>query len=619
MKFKKLAEYFEKIESTPSRLKMTEVLAEVFKEASEAEIDLVVYLSLGMMRPKFEGVEFNLAEKMMLRVISAAYGVELEQVEKEFKKKGDLGAIQPLRLAKKNKSKEHSLLRSMNRKSKDLSVEGVYKRLMDVAVDEGQGSQDRKVHNMAQLIKDLDVRSAKYVVRIPVNKLRLGFFNMTVLDALSWMEKGDKSLRPDLERAFNVSADIGKIAMKFKSQGLGGVGKINVEVGVPIRAAQSERLPSAEKIVEKLGVFGVEGKWDGLRVQIHFDKGRYVPLASQEDLFGDAKKSFTKIFSRNLDNQTEMFPDIVEAVENLGVKSVILDGEAVAYDVKTDKLLTFQETVQRKRKHGIHQLMNKLPIKVFVYDLLYLDGKSYIEKPFKVRRKSLEKVMALHSRGKVVKENKSLKGIHPSEINRRLVLAEQEIVSEAKRLTELRQKYLKMGLEGVMCKKLTTVYQAGSRNFNWVKFKKASGGELMDTIDCVVMGYYPGKGRRSGFGIGAFLVGVVENGKIGSVAKIGTGVTDKEWGEIKKRCDKLKVKEMPREYVVDKNLRPDVWVEPKLVVEIMADEITKSPIHAFSLALRFPRLISFRDDKTVAQATSRKELKKLFKIQVDTV
>jgi len=587
MKFRKLAEYFEEIEKTSSRLEMTAILAKMLKEADTTEVDLLVYLALGRLRPKFEGIEFNMAEKMMLRVISSGYNIKLDQVEAEYKKIGDLGEVVRLRTF------EHLRVRNL---SKGLSVTQVYQRLMDVAVDEGLGSQERKVLSLARLLKDLDSLEAKFVVRIPVNNLRLGFSEMTVLDSLSWMETGDKSLRIELERAFNVSADIGRIARIFKESGLKGISQVKVEIGVPIRPAKSERLPSVEKIVEKLEVFAVEGKWDGLRLQIHYDKGKHMLLSGQEDLFGKTNKSLVRIFSRNLDNMTAMFPDVAKAMESLAIKSVILDGEAVAYDPKTGKLKPFQETMQRKRKHGISQLAGELPIKVFVYDILALDGEMVMGKSFRERRKLLEKILKIAPEG--------------------LILADQEIVSDAKRLRELMMMYLKQGLEGVMCKKLSTAYQAGARNFNWVKLKKATEGDLTDTIDCVVMGYYSGKGKRTGFGIGAFLVGVVdEKGQVGSIAKIGTGLTDEQWKELYERAEKLKVAEKPEEYVVAKTLEPDVWVRPELVVEILADEITKSPIHAFELALRFPRLINFRDDKNLSEATSKRELKRLFEMQ----
>lgn len=588
MKFRRLAEYFEKIEKTASRLEMTRLLAELFKEVKPEEIDLAVYLSLGMMRPKFEGIEFNLAEKMMLRAMGIACGTELLKMEQEYKKAGELSQV------------IFNFQKSIF-KQKNLSVAEVYKRLFDIAIDEGQGSQERKINSMAKLIQELDNLSAQFAVRIPINNLRLGFSDMTVLDALSWMAKGDKSLRPELERAFNVCADIGEIAKVFKGSGLPGISAIKAKIGVPIRPAKSERLPSADKIVEKLEVFGVEGKWDGLRVQIHYDKGKYMQLGGQEDLFGSkGQQKFVRIFSRNLDNMTQMFPEIAKAVAGLPVKSVILDGEAVAYDPKTGKLLGFQETVTRKRIHGVGQKAEEVPIKVFVYDILFLDGEMVMGKSFRERRKLLEKIFCKA-------ESDTLE------------LAEQEIVADVKRLRELMTKYLKMGLEGVMCKKLTMAYQAGARNFNWVKLKKATEGELVDTIDCVVMGYYAGKGKRTGFGVGAFLVGVPdEKGKIGSIAKVGTGLTDEQWRELKTKSGKCKIKEKPQEYLVDKNLEPDVWLRPELVTEILADEITKSPIHAFGLALRFPRLVNFRDDKNLGEATSRKELEKLFKLQKNT-
>ncbi|MDZ4229445.1 MAG: ATP-dependent DNA ligase [Patescibacteria group bacterium] len=578
MKFKKLAQYWQEIDQTASRLEMTAILARLFKIATAGEIDKIVNLSLGRLRPKYEGVEFSLAEIMMVRVIGAAYNQPLAQVTRAFKQKGDLGELIP------------------NRKSSsNLTVADVYQRLMAIAQDQGQGSQDRKVSQMAGLLKDMDSLSAKYLVRIPINNLRLGFSEMTVLDGLSWMSSGDKNLRPALEKAFNVCADIGRIAREYKRGGLKALAKIQVQVGVPLRPQKSERLPSAGKIVEKLKTFAVEGKWDGLRVQIHYDKHRSV--GEPADLFGKKDGRFSRIFSRNLDNMTAMFPDVTAAVEKLKVDQVILDGEAVAFDKASGKLLPFQETVQRKRKHGVTDKAKELPLKVFVYDLLFLNGKSLIDQPFRLRRRQLEQIL-----------------LEPIDT---LELAEQAIVSDETRLRQLREKYLSLGLEGVMCKKLDTPYQAGARNFNWVKFKKVTQGELADTVDAVVMGYYAGRGKRTGLGLGAFLVGVpdAKSGQVGSIAKIGTGLSDEQWREMWQRAQKLKTKTKPIEYLVAKNLFPDVWVKPQMVVEIMADEITRSPIHAFSLALRFPRLVRWRDDKKVDEATGKTELEKLFKLQ----
>jgi DNA ligase-1 len=579
MQFKQLAQFWQKIEGRASRLEMTAILADLFKEAGAEEINKIVYLSLGCLQPKFAGVEFNLAEKMVLRSINRAFNCQSEAI---YKKTGDLGKV------------ISNFQLPISNKISNLTVKEVYQRLWEIAVDSGQGSQERKVNNLARLMQDLDSLSAQFIVRIPVNNLRLGFSDMTVLDGLSWMVRGDKSLRPELEKAFNVCADIGFISQEFKNYGIQRIQKIKPQAGVPVRPQKSERLASAEAIVEKLKTFAVEGKWDGLRVQIHLDRASAKASAGEAKLFEDKQAALVRIFSRNLDNITAMFPDISAAVEKLAVKSIILDGEAVAFDPKTGKLRPFQETVQRKRVHGISEAVKSLPIKVFVYDILFLNGGSLIEKPFRQRRKILEAIIN-----------------QPGVLN----LAKQDIVADVRRLRELMADYLKQGLEGVMAKKLDEPYQAGARNFNWVKLKKATEGKLVDTLDCAVMGYYLGKGKRTGFGIGAFLVGVISGGKIGSVAKIGTGLTDEQWREMQQRCQKLSIKVKPAEYLVAKNLNCDVWVKPQLVTEILADEITKSPIHAFGLALRFPRLVNFRDDKTVADATAKQELEKLFRLQ----
>lgn len=579
MDFKKLAGYWREIDQLSSRLKMTALLAEMFGEITEKEIAQAVYLSLGRLRPKYEGIEFNLAEKMMLRAIGAAFGKTQSQADEEFKTQGDLAGLVP----EKNSGDS-------------LTIDQVYQELYRIATDGGSGSQERKIQAMAKLLKQLDGLSAKYLVRIPINNLRLGFSEMTVLDALSWMAVGDKTLRPELERAFNVCADIGLITREFKSNGVNSLKKIQPQVGVPIRPQKSERLPSAEKIVEKLERFAVEGKWDGLRVQLHLDRAATEAPAGEVKLFEDEPGYLVRIFSRNLDNMTSMFPDIAAAAGNLPVETVILDGEAVGINPKTGRLLPFQETIQRKRKHGVGEMIKTVPLKVFVYDILLLNGRNLITEPFTVRRKELEKIMCRPIDG--------------------LELAKQTIVTDIVNLRKLREKYLRLGLEGVMCKKLDQPYQAGARNFNWVKFKKITQGELADTIDAVVMGYYAGKGKRTGFGIGAFLIGLPdEKGRIGSIAKIGTGLSDEQWQEMAGRCQKIKVNKMPIEYRVDKNLFPDVWVKPQMVVEIMADEITRSPIHAFGLALRFPRLVRFRDDKKADEATDKQELTRLYKLQ----
>lgn len=609
MKSQELALYLEKLEATTSRNEITEILAEVLKRASVSEIDKICYLSLGRLVPLFEPLEFNIAEKMMLSILSRAYSENLEKLKNFYKRTGDLGEVAT------------ALSQKLKIKSQKLAVEEVYRALYKIATLTGVGSVERKTETFANLLKRLDFLSAKYVTRIPLGKLRLGFSDVTILDALSWMETGDKSLRGDLECAYNVSADIGKIARIFKKEGLKGLGRVKAEVGTPIRTAQAERLPSAEAVVEKLGKFAVEAKYDGFRVQIHLDTTKRYDLSEaetivEEDVFGKFASSanggfgkknerpFVRIFSRNLENITRMFPDVVEAVQKLKIKKAIFDGEAIAYNPDTEEFLPFQETVQRKRKYGISEKVKEVPLKVFVYDLLYFENKALLNKPFSERRKILNRILK-------------------EDAKQTLILTHQDIVSDVEALKKVFDLYVSEGLEGVMCKKLDSEYQAGARNLNWVKYKRAIEGELADTIDGVVMGYYRGRGRRAGFGIGAFLVGVLAEtrDKFVTIAKVGTGVKDDEWYQLKEIFDKNKASIKPEEYEVDKLLNCDVWVKPKIVVVVKADEITRSPVHTAGktgeagYALRFPRLVEIRADKNPEDATTVEEVVRLYGFQ----
>jgi len=567
MKFRELASYLKTLEATNSRNEITQILAELFKKSKVKEIDKIVYLLSGQLAPNYRGIVFNIAERLMLQVISQAYNIKVEKAKIAYKGKGDLGNL------------SESLAKG---KGKGLSVSEVYERMFEVAQESGKGSQDRKIKKMAGLFSDIDPLSARFVARIPVGRMRLGFSDMTILDALSVMVKGDKSARKEIEAVFNVTVDIGKIAKRVKEKRLTGLKSVQPEPGIPIRPSLAERLPSAEKILEKVGdkVF-VEPKYDGFRAQVHIFSGE-----------GEKK---VQIFSRNLENTTHMFPDLAEAAKKIKVQSAIFDGEAIGYDPKNQRFLPFQETVQRKRKHGVAEAVKKFPLKLFIFDILYKNGKSLLGLPFSQRREMLE--------GTVTK------------IDSIIEITRQEVVGSAETIRDLIKKYLAEGLEGALVKKIDAPYKAGARGYHWVKYKKTTEEGVADTVDCLVMGTYKGRGRRVHFGAGAFLVGIKSGEKFKTVSKIGTGLTDEQWREMNRRTQRLQISKIPEEYVVDKNLEPDTWVRPALVVEILADEITKSPIHAAGLALRFPRLIRFRDEKDPNQTTSLAELEKLYQMQ----
>lgn len=316
-----------------------------------------------------------------------------------------------------------------------------------------------------------------------------------------------------------------------------------------------------------------------------------------------------------MEDVTEMFPDIKEAIiKQVDAEEVILEGEVVAYNPHTGVFVPFQETMQRKRKYDIAEKALEIPVKLFSFELLYANGESFLDKEYKERKKKLKDV---------IKKGNTI------------VYAQEIIGKTSQDIEDMFEDSVAKHFEGIMAKKLDGLYEAGVRGWNWIKFKKAMSKKLMDTIDVLVMGYTLGEGKRTTFGVGQFLTGVYDEkqDKFVTVSKIGTGLTDEQFREFIKRVKPLETKEKPNNYDVDKLLSPDVWLIPKLVVEVGSDEITRSAVHtagrilkpsksgkAFDVdipgfALRFPRLENFRDDKKAEDATSVKELSDLYKRQ----
>ena len=563
MQFRELASYLERLEKTSSRLEITRILTELFKASSASEIDKVVYLSLGILAPNYEGVLLNLAEKMMVRTLAVAYQKTPADVLALFKKVGDIGSV-----AQELGIKSKVL-------GKNLSVTDVYEKLLEIARDSGEGSQDTKIGKMAELLKNLDPLSARFVSRIPVGRLRLGFSEKTVIDALA---KSNKETGAEIETAYNIRPDIGYIARLVKE---GNLKSAKPQIGVPVVPMLAARLNSTTEMIKKMGEVSVEPKFDGLRIFIHYRK----------------KDNLVKIFTRNMNSiDINTFPELLSVGKFIKADEVILDSEAIGVDEKREMFLDFQKTIQRRRKHEIAKNASEIPLQFQVFDILLVNGRSMIAEPYVKRREELKKVVISGSL---------------------LRIDENTITKDPEVIKNMHQKYLKIGLEGVVVKKANAGYVSGRTGWNWVKMKEEEGreGRLADTVDCVIMGYTVGKGKRVGFGVGQFLAGIADGDKFKTVTKVGTGLTDEQFRELKKRLSKLQVKEKPKEYEVNKDLYPDFWVEPEVLVELAADEITVSPKHTAGMSLRFPRLIQFRDDKNAKDSTTLSELHQLFKLQ----
>jgi DNA ligase-1 len=565
MKFSEFATYLEVIEQTASRNEMTDLLVSLIKKLDDQEIDKGVYLLLGRLRPQFDSLEFALADKQVIKAIARAFKVEEDEVKTGFKLMGDLG-----------KTAEKMVVIDVR---DGITVCELHAALTAIALDGGVGSQDRKIDALAKVMEVMDAKSVKYLTRIVLGKLRLGFSDKTVIDALSVMEVGSKDIKDKLEIAYQVRPDIGWLAREVKTKGWKqAVGGVGVALGTPMMVMLAARLKSADEMIKKMGVVAIEPKFDGTRVQIHFDR--------------NGKDWQFKTYTRNLEETTWMFPELTKMGECVNANELVLDCEAIGFDPETGTLLNFQTTITRKRKHGIEDQAIKIPLKFFVFDVMYKDGESLIGLDYEARRKILKETIPA---------------------NDLLVVDDFQITRDAKEIVTSHQKMIDKGLEGIIVKRIDSAYVPGRTGWRWVKMKEAetSLAKLSDTIDAVVMGFYKGQGKRTQFGIGAFLVGIKNKDKYVTIAKIGTGLSDEQFRELKSRLDVLISAEMPEIYDVDKNLYPDVWVEPNLVVEIAADEVTKSPIHSAGVALRFPRLVKFRDDKNADGATELSEIEQM--------
>lgn len=615
MLFSELAAYFENLENTSSRLALIDILVDVFKHTDKEEIDKMIYLMQGRVAPFYAPIEIGMADKMVAQAIAAAYGVSKEDVLKLYETKGDMGEA-ALALSLRIKNQES--------RSKKLSVTEVFDKLLAIAKTGGEGSVEKKIAMLQEILSHFQGNDVKYVVRIPLGNARLGIGDPTVLDGLALAFLGDKTQRKILEKAYNETSDLGLIGKTLLQHGLDAVKKLSVKVGQPIRSELCERLPNPEKVFAKMS-FGyaqdksngqgvhTTPKYDGFRVQIHKD-GNTV-----------------RMFSRNLEEMTHMFPELIEGtLTQVKAKTVILDSEAIAYQPESEEFLPFQETTKRRRKHNITEVAKALPLKAFVFDILYVDGKSLIDMPLLERMEILKKIL---------RQNSGQAG------DATLIASTGKVLKKPEELQLMLDDSISKGLEGVVVKRVDSPYVAGGRNFNWIKLKRHSSGELHDTIDCVILGYIFGKGKRTAFGAGALLVGVYDQDadEFVSVSRIGTGLSDEEWQSIKERAKGLESDHKPAR--VNSKIIPSVWVKPELVIEVLADEITRSPMHTAGMvfspsslvvskntdntkdqgqktegqtgyALRFPRLVTFRDkDKNAEDATTVKELIEMYNQQ----
>ncbi len=599
MRFARVAEHFDQLEATRKRNEMVAILAALFEAADSAtEIAQIAYLSQGRVAPTFEQVEFGMGEALVAEALAQAMDQPKDEIAAQFARRGDYGLVAGELHADDAAAPEGP------------EVSAVFETLTRIAHTAGAGSVARKTELLAGLLRQTSASEAKHLARIPLGRLRLGIGDPTVMDALSFARTESKAARKPIERAYNICSDLGLVARTYWDEGEAGLTAIKVAAGRPVRPAAAERLPGPEEIIAKVERCAVEPKIDGLRAQLHLLEGDEV-----------------RIFSRNLENTTAMFPELAEGlIAQAGGRTVILDGEAVAYDPATGQFHPFQVTGTRKRKYGIEKLRKTLPLKLFAFDILYLDGEDLTDRPYTERRERLE---ALLGEGREPPDRETKTDWLPTEWSadpegQALLPSDWRIVDVAADLDAYFYATVGLGQEGIVTKRLDSPYQAGARNYNWIKLKRSYRGELQDTIDGVIVGYWQGKGHRAQFGIGTVLTALYDpdQERFVTVTRLGTGFSEEEWVALRQRLDQQRAAERPAR--VDSQLTPDVWVEPHVVIEIQADEITRSPFHTagrggedeLGYALRFPRVIGFvREDKRPEDATTVAEIVSLYERQ----
>ena len=578
MDFSIVAEIFEKMENTTKRIELTNILVELLKKTPKKIIPNVVYLLQGIIRPNFEGVELGIAEKLAIRAISKSAGLPIKKIEDDYRECGDLGLTASNMLKIKTQT---------TFTAEKITVERVYETLFKIAKLEGKGSQDLKMKHISSLLNDATPLEAKFVLKILLGTLRLGIAENTVMDALAIAFTGKKENREQIENAYNVSSDLGKVSLIVATDGIDEIKKFKISLFSPIRPMLADRVQSEKDVIKKMPEqFAAEYKLDGERVQIHKQSDKII------------------LFSRRLENITQYYPDIVENIgKSLNVNEGIFEAEIVPINENTGDFLPFQELMHRRRKYKLDEAVSQYPITVNFFDVLYFDKKDCLNLEYSERRKILEQI------------------IHEDNFSK---LVPMLFVKNENEIEDFLENSINAGCEGLMLKTPSAPYRAGTRGSNWLKLKREYRNELGDSFDLIVIGAYFGRGRRTGL-YGTLLLATYnpEKDNFPSICKVGTGFTDESLDQLYQiLSNNVTLKKNSR---IVSEMEADVWFEPKLVLEIVASEITLSPIHKTGLdlirkssgfALRFPKFTGkIRYEKAVEDASTAEEVLALYKGQ----
>ncbi len=560
MRYQKIAELYDSLSKTTKRLEKTQILSNFFQEMDDSESE-ILFLLMGEIYPTYRAEKIGISSQLVIKAISKAVGVDKERVVKEWKEVGDLGKVAEKLIKKKSQSTLQSYV---------LTTEKVLQNLRKLPELEGDGTVDKKMGLITELLTSASSLEALYIVRTLMNDLRVGIQESTIRDAMaSAFFNGDKESSEIIQDALNKSNDVCVVFNISKTKKIEAFKKIKLEAGKPVRAMLAQK---AKNVSEGFAAVGkpcaLEYKYDGFRLMIH------------------KQKDIITLFTRSLENVTKQFPEVVEYIkEYVKGDNFILDSEAVGFDKKTHEYKPFQEISQRiKRKYDIEKVRNELPVEVNVFDVLFYEGKSMLEEPFSKRTEFIKKIISNH----------------PFKI----IYSKQIITSDEEKAQEFYEEALKNNQEGVMMKNLDAVYNPGSRVGHMLKVKPNE-----KDFDLVITGGEFGTGKRSGW-ISSFILSCSNGEEFLEVGKVGTGFKEKkeEGVSFEELTEKIKP------LIISENGK-EVKIKPEIVIAITYQEIQQSPTYSSGFALRFPRFTALRVDKPLSEITSLEEIKSEFEKQ----
>lgn len=579
MRFAAFAEALDRADATASRVETAAILGEALKSLDGEDLAFAVNFLLGQLGPAYEAIPVGIGGKNVVKAVASLSRRPEKEVEEEMRRVGDLGEVAA---AAVEKARQKTLF------AEPLEFSHLRAALHAISTSTGKGSGDRKLKMLQELLSSATPPEAKYIIRFLIGRMRVGIGEGTIMEALA-SSQGDRKRKPEVEAAFNRHPDLALIARKMKAGGFEALADVRVTLLVPLRPMLAERLKTLEEILAKLGGRAAfDFKYDGLRMQVHFKAGE------------------VRIFSRNLEPYTEQFPDVVDLVKKAAAANeFIVEGEGVTVDAETGEIRPFQEASRRRgRKYDLTAKAEEFPFALFLFDCMYLDGRDLTARPYTERREAIRQA---------VRENEQLR------------LSTMKEVGSPEEAEAFFLAALSDGCEGVIAKSLDadSAYRAGARGWAWIKFKRDYSAKLGDTVDLVVVGAFAGRGRRAGH-YGSLLMAArdADSGKLPSVCKLASGFDDAQLAEFDTRLKPFVRSE--RHPDVETGLAPDVWLEPKVVMEVRGAELTLSPVHRAAwglvrpdagLAMRFPRFEKYRDDKSPPDATTVGELVEMYKLQ----